>query len=248
MGWQNVFAAIFQAGNRIIINGNGFFIYNGTPAFGNLLAAFVPENYTDQYGNVVPFQGLQIWDPSAQSMMLINGESFATYFYLTEAGPYTNLINIFISSISSILGITGQLGMSVDLELPISQIFASEPGSPGTAETWHSITLPTSGTWAGTLRVKYLPLLNFAIIDANLTYTTTVTGTQYAAGALPSSSYYPSASRYGALAVNQAFTTTANAVPRIEVPTSGDVQLFMPAFNTAGNTSIVVGTFIYPLD
>jgi hypothetical protein len=53
MGWQNVFAAVFQAGNTVIINGNGMTVYNGAPAAGNLVASISPTNYTDPYGNAV---------------------------------------------------------------------------------------------------------------------------------------------------------------------------------------------------
>lgn len=70
MPWQNVFAAIFQAGNTVVINGSGLFIYNGDPGPGNLLLAVLPiprgtnpPPFYDPYGNYVP-SGLTIYSAS----------------------------------------------------------------------------------------------------------------------------------------------------------------------------------------
>jgi hypothetical protein len=52
MGWQNIFAAILQAGDTTVINAAGEFLYNGTPAKGNLIASIAAVGGTDPYGNV----------------------------------------------------------------------------------------------------------------------------------------------------------------------------------------------------
>lgn len=51
MGWETVVAAVFQAGNRVVINSAGLFVYNGAPTLGNLLFSISNANGTDQYGN-----------------------------------------------------------------------------------------------------------------------------------------------------------------------------------------------------
>jgi hypothetical protein len=51
MGWQNIFAPIFEAGNRIILNFKGLFVYNGTPRLGNLIASIVNTTQPDGFGN-----------------------------------------------------------------------------------------------------------------------------------------------------------------------------------------------------
>jgi hypothetical protein len=51
MGWETVVATIFQAGNRIVINPAGFFVYNGAPTLGNLLFSITNADGTDPFGN-----------------------------------------------------------------------------------------------------------------------------------------------------------------------------------------------------
>lgn len=53
MPWETVIAAVFQAGNRIVINPLGLFVYNGAPAHGNLLFSISNTSFTDPYGNLV---------------------------------------------------------------------------------------------------------------------------------------------------------------------------------------------------
>lgn len=58
MGWQAIYAAFAQIGTTII-NSGGIFVYNGTPAFGNLLVAIVNFTGTDSFGNAV-VEGLNV--------------------------------------------------------------------------------------------------------------------------------------------------------------------------------------------
>ena len=51
-GFPNPVAQLFQAGNTVLIDPSGLFIYAGTPAPGNLLFAAAPAGGTDAYGNV----------------------------------------------------------------------------------------------------------------------------------------------------------------------------------------------------
>jgi len=66
MPWQNVFAAVLQAGNTVVINSQGQFIYNGIPTLGNLVASLAPTGGTDAYGNTY-FAGLCSYSPHAGS-------------------------------------------------------------------------------------------------------------------------------------------------------------------------------------
>lgn len=52
--------AFFVAGNTIVINPNGLFVYNGKPANGNLLLSIAPSSGNDVYGNLW-LQGLTIF-------------------------------------------------------------------------------------------------------------------------------------------------------------------------------------------
>lgn len=51
MGWQTFIATVFQAGNTIILNSSGLFIYNGPPALGNLSFSIAVTAGVDSVGN-----------------------------------------------------------------------------------------------------------------------------------------------------------------------------------------------------
>ncbi len=51
MPWETVIATIFQAGDRVVIDSAGLFIYNGAPTLGNLLFSIANASGTDQSGN-----------------------------------------------------------------------------------------------------------------------------------------------------------------------------------------------------
>lgn len=72
MGWQTVVAAIFQAGNRTVINAQGLFVYNGPPALGNLIASIAPAAGVDPKGNSFP-QGLSVKIGSISGSTIIGG-------------------------------------------------------------------------------------------------------------------------------------------------------------------------------
>jgi hypothetical protein len=72
MGWQTIVATIFQAGNRVVINPSGFFIYNGPPTFGNLVMSFTNAAGTDPFGN--PYgQNLKIYGTANSSVQILAG-------------------------------------------------------------------------------------------------------------------------------------------------------------------------------
>jgi hypothetical protein len=54
MGWQNVVAEIFEAGDTTVINSSGLFVYSGTPALGNLIVSIATSAGSDTYGNSYP--------------------------------------------------------------------------------------------------------------------------------------------------------------------------------------------------
>jgi hypothetical protein len=69
-GFPNPVAALFQAGNTIVINASGLFIYQGAPAAGNLIGSWATSPGTDPYGN--PFAGgLSVGGPGAAQVQLI---------------------------------------------------------------------------------------------------------------------------------------------------------------------------------
>lgn len=98
MGWQNVFAAVLQAGDTTIIDSNGTRVYNGTPAAGNLIYSvnsrpFPPDpSYMDPFGNLVmPNETLYtgLGPTAANEAYNINGYGISTV-YTNPAGQGNN--------------------------------------------------------------------------------------------------------------------------------------------------------------
>ena len=48
------------SGNGFILNSSGFFLYNGTPAFGNLILAMADAAGTDLFGNAYSGPGIAV--------------------------------------------------------------------------------------------------------------------------------------------------------------------------------------------
>lgn len=84
-GFRNRLLPFFQAGNRIVINRNGFFVYNGPPALGNLIASITFAAGTDPKGNPYP-AGLASIATGAFANWWINLFQNALRFHHTGAG------------------------------------------------------------------------------------------------------------------------------------------------------------------
>lgn len=115
-----------------------------------------------------------------------------------------------------------------------------------TTDVWHSITLPTTGTWAGTIRMMMLPF-GFACLDVDCTFSPTTSGVTYNAGSVLSTYVPASLPRQWPVIVNQAYTLTANGVPRVAISAGPIVQFDMPGFDSAGTGCLVQATAVYPL-
>jgi hypothetical protein len=160
------------------------------------------------------------------------------------------------NSLFQILGTLGTLNASgvLPINCPITATAgtAANPTQIST-DTWHALTLPSTGVWAGTARYTLSPVANVAILDINVTFTTTAAAGSYNCQTDMGSVYQPTGSgtRQYDLAVNQTWSTEANASPRVAISgagaaTPGQVTFDMPAFVTAGNSAIVSGTIWYP--
>lgn len=103
--------------------------------------------------------------------------------------------------------------------------------SPAVAESWHAITLPAGLT--GTARCKKLAESTLVKFDFQVTWTATG-ATTFTLGSLPSAAYYPAAARQVPMAGNEA-VTGASSAPRIFVPTSGALQILVPASSAGGS-------------
>jgi hypothetical protein len=87
MGWEAQIFPILIAGNTIIINGQGEFIYNGPPAAGNLIASFANSAGTDSEGNAY-LAGIVSYNPvTFQALQMVNA-GFIVSVAPSQAGPY----------------------------------------------------------------------------------------------------------------------------------------------------------------
>jgi hypothetical protein len=107
MGWQSAVAVLFQAGNRVVINPSGIFIYNGAPALGNLIGYWTETSGTDPYGNVF-IEALSIGSPTGGSpqVQIIPsaggpGSPAAVQFTLSPLSFFSNQPNMQAASASN---------------------------------------------------------------------------------------------------------------------------------------------------
>lgn len=250
-GWCLFQNGNFEANNALIrgsttINGTTL-IYNGAPGVNKLVYSVIAgtANTTDSFGNIV-LAGAARYDFNGAVWTAVQELNGGILFYTaaSETAGWTN-----IGSIGPKVSSSSMIALGGDFIMGTSNGFYLKAVDPATGdrESWHAVSTPAGMT--GTLRVKLLPDDHLAVLDVNTVITSTnVAPTTYTAGSLPSAAYYPLAARQFAVSVNQQWSTTANASPRVAVPTSGAVTLPLPGFNSAGAACIVSGTVVYPLD
>ena len=78
-GFPLTVATVFQAGDTII-NANGTFVYNGTPASGNLIASIAQTSGTDGFGNpyvggITAYSGANEWASLTGGTVSLQGAS-----------------------------------------------------------------------------------------------------------------------------------------------------------------------------
>jgi len=112
-------------------------------------------------------------------------------------------------------------------------------------ESFHTVSLAsgTSGLLAGGvgMRVKKLPW-NAIWMDMEFSWTATA-ATTFTFGSLPDSSYYPNAARHFPFDVTGTPTAVGTDNPRIFVPSSGGIQVIVPASSGGGTGG---ASFMYP--
>lgn len=176
MGWQTIFAAILQAGNTTIINSAGTFVYNGTPAAGNLIASITPLTGVDAEGNhynagmnvYALSTAIGFFGPGGAAEMILYSGSLSTGWNpnaeIGLSGPSLNIttstgvpgmiINADGVKFSpganpnpEILSGSSQLDIGSDLVmLPANDLYATRPGTTDTLDNWNPMTLINS--WA----------------------------------------------------------------------------------------------------
>jgi hypothetical protein len=123
-------------------------------------------------------------------------------------------------------------------------------GSPTAVETWHTITGASGLT--GTLRCKKVAEHNMVMLDVDVAWSGTTAQT-FTLGSLPDSTYYPTVLSPGNSRVyglgNNSTSPAAYAaaqIPRVFIPSSGALQILVPATSIAGGSCS--STVTYPTD
>jgi hypothetical protein len=163
MPWQNVFAAFFQAGNTIVINSGGEYIYNGTPAAGNLLASVTPTAGEDEEGNpTVPVIAVYSGFTNGSLALALNGNSVV--FYEMIGGVWANVSAIFWQVSSDAVIVNSSLvveGMSGNTEFfgPVNLANLATPTPKTGASAIYSnvngtVSAVTNGEVAGAIPIE----------------------------------------------------------------------------------------------
>ena len=110
-------------------------------------------------------------------------------------------------------------------------------------EGWHTVSLPGTGGFSGTVRVKKLPW-NMVALDVAIQWTNT-TNASFVGGSLPDATYYPTSARWFPIAHGGAQTADNDAV--IEIPISGGITITTNASSGGSGTAAQSGiTVTYP--
>ena len=141
-----------------------------------------------------------------------------------------------------LFGLTGNVGWANGIQ----QFLLPAGGGPFiNGESFHAISLAsgTTGLLSGGngMRVKKMPW-NAIWMDMEFSWTATAQ-TTFTFGSLPDATYYPNVTRHFPFDVTGTPTAVGTDNPRIFVPTSGGIQVIVPA-STAGGTG--GASFMYP--
>lgn len=228
----------FNAGNTII-NVEGTFTYSGTPAFGNLVTSSTGSAGTDLFGNAY-LLGLTTYSNIGGVFYAeaLQGQQLAWLNATSAAGPYTALSSIN----TTLVGINSQPTIRLSANDIVFGVGTNDcfwddvAGSLGLNagcgpfipnESFHSFAGGTN--LSGTFRVKLLPW-NAVWLDISASWNGAIAGGTVNIGSLPSASYYPTNTRQFPLAITGTVANAGNW-PRVFVPTSGALQIIIPAIN-----------------
>ena len=247
--------------NTVVIGGaNGaLFVYSGTPALGNLIASISPLTTTDQFGNNVA-AGINSYVPDGvgnftQSSQMLGGQfnvqntngnidifggqiNFGAFLFISENAPGTTLT----------IG-AGQAGIAnLQVLLPVhGAIGAEQPGTTGTFEGWHDMTLINGWTHSagGYAKYKLTPFNAVHLIGDGLLPGTTTDNTPIWTAP---TGYIPTRNiNLDMLMIWSTQPTVVPDVPKLFFRTNGDLCVF-----TVAPTGSVPSSFgfnaICPLD
>lgn len=161
-GYNNSPIPIFEAGNTFVVNSTGQFIYNGTPAAGNLVESnIIPQVPTSDGNGNLALPGVTsyflISGSTYVAISLFKGELIFSTSTTGEGGPWVtestliqNLANQLTLNCPQQLSLSSGLGASLGITNLISTVgnlvlgngnfaYATNPAIGG-QETWHTMS------------------------------------------------------------------------------------------------------------
>lgn len=136
-------------------------------------------------------------------------------------------------------------GFHVQVASPDQLLLGAGQGPFISGESFHAVTLPSTGGFSGSIRVKKLPW-NAIWLDVAVRWTG-LTGTTYTCGSLPDSTYYPTANTPRFFPFVQGDTPNSDLLPNIAVPASGALTIFTNSSTSGSGTAGWYGcSVMYP--
>jgi hypothetical protein len=216
-------------GAYLIVTGNTYVISMGNVS-GSLGLLF--QNLTSPVAGFPGYNIITLSNTAGSNVEVVSGnatgasESIITLQDSLSSSTVSGLIQLLSGKIN--FGTSGTMqwnDLVQSLGLPIG-------GGPFiTNEGWHAIA--GAAGLSGNFRVKLVPWLG-VWFDGQGTLTLSASVQTFTMGALPSASYYPTATRHLPVALTGTVSSAAN-LPRLFIPTSGGPQLIVPTGTTAAN-------------
>jgi len=223
----------------------------GSATQGPMVASGSNRQVNDEFGNTVLsgvngyFGSSGAWAAVGLNFSGSSGAALAWFFSSNAAQTGWAVQASLQNSVSSPL-LIGNGGFGVNIG-PLDQLGVPLGGGPFEInETgWHAVSLPGSGGFSGTIRVKHLPW-NAVWLDVQVRWTG-LTATTYTCGSLPSAAYYPTTGTPRMFNISYGDTPTADSLGNIVVPASGALSIFTTSSSSGSGTAAWYGcSVIYP--
>lgn len=252
--------AIFRAKNAsgatiMTINKTAatWILYNdtGSATQGAMVASGSNAQVTDEFANTVLagitsyFGSSGAWAALTLSYSGASGAALA-WFFSSQTTQTTWVVQASLQNAVSGALLIGNGGFGVNISSTDQLSVGAGMGPFIQGETWHGITLPSTGGFTGTIRVKKLPW-NAIWLDVQVRWTGT-TGTNYICGALPDASYYPTTGTPRFFNIAYGDTPNSDLLGNVAVPASpGGLTIFTNSSSSGSGTSGWYGcSVMYP--
>lgn len=223
----------------------------GSVTQGPMIASGANAQVNDEFGNTALagvaayFGSSGAWAAVVLSSSGGSGAALAWFFSSNAVQTAWTVQASFQNAVSGTL-LMGNGGFGFTVAANDQFAIHSGNGPFASDETgWHAVSLPGTGGFSGTIRVKKLPW-NAIWLDVQVRWTGT-TGTTYTCGALPDASYYPTTGTPRVFNIAYGDTPNSDLLGNIVVPASGALSIFTNSSSSGSGTAGWYGcSVMYP--